>query len=443
MVRVTELIWFMVVLSLMAFLAIRTPAHAADIRQSGRLTPNEYLLRSQEQRKDPIFDNARVVDLSATLGVGSDCGKIDFKNTLQASLKNILDTKYFGSLGSSIIAASPMLLTCYFSPTWCAILKHSQINANWMAQMRLDQCSIVDKYVDSRVEDYYQERQTCVRRSIEQNGGDMEAAMESCKNNSMWAADLTNWAGASNGEKAGTNRLIDGSAKWAGMDGQETKGNLDLVKALVGDTVVSRGAVSVEFGPRKTALTPRTYLQGLAKVSQEKLCGTLVKRLEDAGPTVPVESVITNADLKDLAPEEENLLVDRQTVRSLMALPPKARRMACQKLSDAVAMTQFSSGMNRSLDILTALAQNPNLPENRKQEIDRKRRALKDSIEVTVALQKQTNEPINQVVAQINDEGHRYLSEQVRDDLSNDSAVQRNVRVQSELMNCSDGFMCE
>ena len=443
MVRVGEMIWFMVVLCLIAFLAARVPAQAADIRHSGKMTPNEYLLRSQEQRKDPIFDNARVVDLSATLGVGSDCGKIDFKNTLQASLKNILDTKYFGNLGSSIISASPMLLTCYFSPTWCAILKHSQINANWMAQMRLDQCSIVDKYVDSRVEDYYQERQTCVRKSIEQNGGDMEAAMESCKDNSMWAADLSNWVGSSNGEKAGTNRLIDGSAKWAGMDGQDSKGTLDLVKSLVGDTVVSRGSVAVEFGPRKAALTPRTYLQGLAKVSHEKLCGTLVKRLEDAGPSVPSERVVSSADLKDLAPEEEDLLVDRQTIRALMAMPPKSRRMACQKLSDAVAMTQFSTGMNRSLDVLTALSQNPNLPENRKQEIDRKRRALKDSIEVTVALHKQTNEPINQVVASINEEGHRYQSEQIRDDLSNDSAVQRNARNQSELMNCSDGFMCE
>jgi hypothetical protein len=63
------------------------------------------------------------------------------------------------------------------SPTWCAILKHTQVNANFLSQMRLDQCALIDKYTDSRTEDYYRERQDCVRQKIADNGGDLENAM--------------------------------------------------------------------------------------------------------------------------------------------------------------------------------------------------------------------------------------------------------------------------
>lgn len=442
MSRARDVVWLVIVFFLIAILAANTPSRADDLYYRGRMSPNDYLLRSHDQKNDSVFDNSRVVDLSASIGVGSDCGKIDFKNTLQASLKNVLDTKYFEGLGSNIIAGSPMLLTCYFSPTWCAILKHSQINANWMANMRLEQCSIVDKYVDSRVEDYYQERQGCVRKAIDRNGGNMEGAMEECQGN-MWQANLTNWAGPKNGQTAGTNRLIDSSAKWAGMDNSESKPALELVKALVGDTVVSQGNVSVEYGPRQSALTARTYLQGLEKDTYTQLCGTILKKVERAGPSVPVEQVVNNVDLRALAPKEDYLLIDRQTIRSLASMPTKTRAMACQKLSDAVAMTVFSTDINRSLDILTTLAQNPNLPENRKQEIEAKRRALKDSIDVTVTLQRQKNDPINAVVAQINDEGYRHQSETLRDDLSQDAATQQNSKLQSDLMNCADGVFCD
>src|SRR3989338_8900059 len=103
MSRARDVVWLVIVFFLIAVLAANTPGRADDIYYRGRMSPNDYLLRSHDQKSDPVFDNSRVIDLSASIGVGSDCGKIDFKNTLQASLKNVLDTKYFEGLGSSII----------------------------------------------------------------------------------------------------------------------------------------------------------------------------------------------------------------------------------------------------------------------------------------------------------------------------------------------------
>ena len=243
-------LWPILIAGLLLFLSgLFQSGHASEVSLSGRLSPSDYLLGSQEQYRDSIFDTQKPIDLNASIGVGSDCGKMNFQATLQSSLQNMLNAKYFADIGKDILPGATMLTICYFSPTWCAILKHSQLNANFLSQIRLDQCALIDKYVDSRVEDFYQERQTCVHRAIDSNGGNMDQAMESCQGNNFWNADLTNWAGSKNGEKASTNRLIDSSAQWAGMNGPESTGTMNLLKAFVGDTVVSRGSVSVEYGP--------------------------------------------------------------------------------------------------------------------------------------------------------------------------------------------------
>ncbi|MGE4233552.1 MAG: hypothetical protein AB7F43_09510 [Bacteriovoracia bacterium] len=419
-----------------------TFADTQRFERSSRFSPQDYILQSRDNHTDAVFDNYRTVELGAQIGVGADCGKINFEATLKSSLKNVLDTKYFGEVGKDIIAASPMLLTCYFSPTWCAILKHSQINANWMSNMRINQCALMDKYMDSRVEEYYQERQGCVRRSIESNGGNMEQAMESCQGRNMWSADVANWAGG-NKDKTGTNKLLDSSAKWAGFNGDDSNRTLDLLKEMVGDTIVSKGNVSVQFGPRNSALTPRIYLQSLQAATYKNLCEGIVKKVEEAGSNTSLDRVVSNDQLKAVSPNTERVLVDKQTVRALMYMGDRQRWAACRKLSDAVAMTVFTTDINRSLDMLTVMSQNPNLPENRKLEIDRKRKALKESVETTVMLQRERNEPINKVLAQINEQGAALQSEAVHEDLTRDSAIERNDILRKEFMNCADGVMCE
>lgn len=442
MKRILCTLWPAFILALLLFLSVGRFVRAEDFRYSGKLSPNDYLMQSRQEHRDPVFDKYRTVDLGVNLGVGSDCGRIDFKSTLRASLSNILDSKYFGDMGKDILAASPMLLTCYFSPTWCAILKHSQVNAHWLSQMRLDQCSIVDKYVDSRVEDYYQERQSCVRKAIDRNGGNLEQAMESCRGADMWQADLNNWSGGKYGQKANTNRLIESSAKWAGMDNPESQSSINLVKALVGDTVVSRGHISVEYGPRNTPLTPRTYLQSLEKATYDKLCGNVLKRVVDSGGKTSVDRLISDDDLKEVSPNTSEPLIDRQTIRSLAYMSPKQRGYACQKLSDAVAMTVFSTDVNRSLDVLTTLSQNPNLPPQRKQELEQKRKALKEQVELTVGLYHQRNAPINSVLSQINETGAQLQSIAVGAELQGDANVEANYRTHTNFMDCADGIMC-
>lgn len=401
-------------------------------------SPNDYLLKSRDERRDSIFDRYQAVDLGVDLAIGSDCGRVDFKSTLQTSLKNMLDSKYFEDLGKDIIAASPMLVTCYFSPTWCAILKHSQLNANFMSQMRLDQCALINKYTDSRVDDFYQERQSCVQQKIEANGGDLEAAMDSCRN--VWQNDLSSWAGGTN--KVETNRLVESSAEWAGYSGAAADRSIDMVKAFVGDTAISKGRVSVEYGARAEALTPQKYLQELRNGVHTKLCNGMVVRATGSRGQRSISQTVTDRELKEVSGGSDEVLVDRQTIEALTYLPEVQREQACQKLSEAVAMTTLTKDLGRSLDILTVSSQNPHLPPHRKAELEDKRKTFKESVELTMELQRQRSEPLNQVVSQINRDGLRYRGAASDRVLSNGAASHDQDAARSAIMDCADGILC-
>jgi len=436
----------MKIISFVAIFLLMSPGVWADgdfsYRNQSEFKPHDYLFKRQELRRDPIFDDYRTVDVGVNLGIGSDCGRVDFKSTLQASLKNILDSRYFGDMGKDIIAGSPMLLACYFSPTWCAILKHSQINANFMSQMRLNQCSLMDKYTDSRVQEFYEERQSCVHREIDRNGGNIEAAMQSCNSARVWDTDIANWSGSKYGDKTSANKLIGSSARWAGLDTPAGASTLNLVKNLVGDTVVSRGKVSVEYGDKPFGITPRTHLAGIERDIQERLCLGLLKKIDAAGP-YGANEVIRGADLDAVMGLKDQVLLDRQTLRNLAVMPYRSRTLYCQRLSNSIAVARFSDDMNRSLDVLTLAAQNPNLPERRKKEIENKRDQLKNSVDVTLELQKEKNSPLNEIVAQINQEGEGLHLDLSRERLTRDQVELESHSTRSRFFDCADGVLCD
>ena len=410
-----------------------------DYQNVENFSPSDYLLGSHGRRKDPVFDEYRTIDLNLDLGLGADCGRISVKNTMKAALQNILDARYLGDMGKDILAASPMLLTCYFSPTWCSILKHSRIRANFLAQLRMNQCKAIDSYTDSKVNEFYEQRAECVRNANQKSGGNFEQSMESCKN--YWDADIADWSGDG---KSSENRLIESTAKWAGFQGKKAERVVNLTKAFIGNTVIKRGSISIDYGPRRVQLTPRTYLMDIRKDTYTKLCDGLVKRIvKKGGYRSNVYQLVSDKDLDSLSGSADHHLVDRQTILSLAYLPHSKREVACKKLSDAISMTVFSDDMGRTLDFTSSkLTTNPHLPNKRQAEAVRKSKVLKDQIEMALALEKHNSDPLNQVLYQINKEGEKYQGVVVEEELSIDRNTGLTKRLDSLFFDCADRIGC-
>lgn len=423
-------------------LAILKPkAFANDFSyfSSSNLEPQDYLMGSNGALADPIFDRYRTIDLDVDIGINSDCGRININKTMRAALRNVLDTKYLGAIGRDIVASSPMLLACYFSPTWCSILKQARLRANLLTQFRLDQCGLIDKYTDQRVSDYYEDRSRCVQQSIRKNDGDFEKAMESCKN--YWDFDVKDWSG---GKESSVRKLIDSTAKWAGMTDGNSKRIVDLTKAFIGDTIVQRGEIHVDFGPRRVQLTPRTYLMEVKASTFKNLCEKLLpKVIRAGGHRANIYKVISDKDLGEVSGSNE-IKLDHQTMLSLAFLPYKKRQLACRKLSEALAMGIYSSDMSKTLDFISSTLQsNPHLPTKHKKEAELKRRSFKDHVELTLAFEKQNSEPINQVLYRINKEGLKYLQQATDREVHHEQEAVHSKQIKSLFFDCADGVGCQ
>jgi len=410
-----------------------------DYQNVENFSPSDYLLGSHGRRKDPVFDEYRTIDLNLDLGLGADCGRISVKNTMKAALQNILDARYLGDMGKDILAASPMLLTCYFSPTWCSILKHSRIRANFLAQLRMNQCKAIDSYTDSKVNEFYEQRAECVRNANQKSGGNFEQSMESCKN--YLDADISDWSGDG---KSPENRLIESTAKWAGFKGASADRVVNLTKAFIGDTIIKRGSLTIDYGPHRVQLTPRTYLIDVKKDTFAKLCDGVVKKIiTQGGYRSNVYKLISDDDLQNLSGGADHQLIDRQTILSLAYLPHNKRNIACKKLSDALAMNVFADDMGRTIDFASSkLTTNPHLPTKRQDEAVRKTRVLKDQIEMTLALEKQNSEPLNAVLQQINKEGEKYQRIVVDEEMQIDRGHEVSKRLDYLFFDCADGIGC-
>ena len=412
-----------------------------------KLKPQDYLFAPSPEQRNDLFDGLKPVEASVNLGVGSDCGRINVEGTLRSTFGKVLNGDYFKGLAQDIVGSAPMLTACYLSPTWCAILKHTQLSANFLTQTRLSQCQVIDKYTDSRVEDYYRERQSCVQKSIAANGGDMEAAMNSCQGN-VFGAKPGRWAGSTKDDPNAPNRLIADSAKWAGFDGPEGDRITGLIKSMVGDTVVAQGSVSVEYGPKAHPYSPRSYLISMEQESYNSLCNKLLPAVtaQSLGDSRYVSDSDIDQMLKTLptAPtEEEHSFLTPDVLRNLAYLPSIRRDHVCLKLSQTLALQSFIRDMNRSIDVLTAASQNPNLPPNRRDELETKRSQLKDQLELTLRLHTEESKPVGEVMKYIVSEGLTAQDEATSARLSEESGSQYRDAHFGRMNDCADGFFCQ
>jgi hypothetical protein len=417
-----------------------------------RLKPQDYLFSPIPESGQDLFDGLRPVEGSINLGIGSDCGKISIDGTLKSAFKNVLDGAYFKGLITDIAGGIPMMTACYMSPTWCSVLKHTQLSANFLTQTRLNQCQIIDKYTDSRTEDYYRERQTCTQKAIQRNGGDMESALASCQNN-VFEVKAGKWAGESQDNPNQPNQLIADSAQWAGFAGEDGKKVTSLITSMVGDTVLAQGNLRVEYGPRAHAYPARSYLYSMERNVTEEFCGKILPELVQSSLD---GHYVTDTELerkiKDMSKRTHVMtsgetdvprLLTPELIRNLAYLPPPRRDRICLKLSQALAMSNFTQDMNQSLDVLAAASQNPNLPPNRRKEIEDKRVALKDQVELTLKLRQEQSKPMGEVMQYIAQEGLTAQDQATHDTLTQESAAHSKESHLRRMNDCSDGIFCD
>ncbi|MCB0364142.1 MAG: hypothetical protein H6624_16800 [Bdellovibrionaceae bacterium] len=408
-------------------------------KDSGSFSSKDYFFKENGENRDRSFQGYQILELDVDLGVSTgSCGEINIHKTLAGSLKNILNERTFKRIGKDLASSSFMLLTCYWSPQICSILKSSRLNASLLSKLRMNQCQAINKYIDSRVSDWEMSRQQCFNKQLRASGGDAGAALDAC-GRSSYNYDMANWSGQGGGSSQ-VNKLIESSAQWMGFKGSEAKRVVDVTKAFVGDSVVAKGSFKVDFGPGGKGVSPRMYYLERREEIRKRLNELFQKIKRQEGTSLG--RVVKERDLKNVSGSTEKKLLNLEIIRSLYKMPHLKREAAVEKLSSVLALHSLATDANKSLDLLMIASQNPNLPKNRRQELDSKRRALKENLETTIFLEKQKNEPLNKVLGRIASEGEFYHQEKASFSLEGKAGQKSKQKMQETFFDCSDGFMC-
>lgn len=396
-------------------------------------------LRNLSDSRPTSLDRYKAIDLSANVEVGSSCGEMNVATNLQANLRDLLSDDFFKGVGNQIQSAGGMLALCYLSPSYCAIAKHMRMSSHFLSQLNLDSCSMIDKYVDSRVADYDMSKQQCVRKQMAENGRDVKAALEACGRGQR-LDKLEDWAGGKGGPVK-ANALIESTAKWAGLKGDDSDRIVKMTKAFVGDTVVANGGVKVEFGEKSRLTTPREYISQESLVVAEKL-NDLIDELNRDDDQVNF-SLQTKKKIGEVFQNSLTQDVAMDTVRKLSYLPTRSRREAVQRLAQSVAANNVTQDAEKSLEVLALAARNPNLPPHRQQEAIDLRQQLKDSLEVTLDMRKSGGEQLREVLGSIQKEGTYYESGMVRRNFEGQASKHNQRRLKSLFFDCSDSTFCD
>ncbi len=400
-----------------------------DYRSTTRIgNPELYDLNFGRESR---LKDYKVVDLSASVNIGSNCGQMDVGANLRANLKEFLNGDFFQGVGNQIVDAGGMLALCYLSPAMCSITKNLRLESGLTSAMDLDACSMIEKYQDQQIAVYERERSQCMRTEMQRNGNNVKLALKSCGNNN-YEHSLADWSGGD--KNVDMNRLIESTAKWAGLKGEDAERTVELTKSFVGDTVIGRGGIEVDFGSRKRIVSPSEVIEE-EKALLAKGLNTLFKNYDE-------NWTIKDEEIRKVFEDRLPMPVAKNLVQKLSFLPYREREMAISKLSKSIATQSGVDKVEKSMEILLLASRNPNVPDAQRLEAKQLSEQLESSLKLGVQAKSQEYAGLERVVSQITDEGQKYENWDNQDTIGVEKAHFSRKSLQQEYMDCSDKVFC-
>lgn len=398
-------------------------------RDSVRLGSDQMFDLSK--RREGSLQDYRIVDLSAQVDVGSNCGQMNVGANLRANMKEFLNGDFFNGLGNQITDAGGLLALCYLSPAMCSITKNLRITSGLTSAMDLEACSLIEKYQDQQIAVYERERSQCVRSELKRNGNNVKDALRSCGENS-YENKLKNWAGGDG--LVPMNQLIESTAKWAGLNNDEAIQTIELTKAFVGDTVIGKGGVSVDFGSRNRIYAPSDLIEDERKL--------LSDNINNFFKYSNYSLEIKDEDLEKIFDKKVSLNIARKLMEKLSYLPNRDRETAISKVSKAVATQSGIEKLEKSMELLLLASRNPNVPDAQKLEAKNLSEQLKNSLELSLKMKNSENDSFEKVLAQVSDESQKYESWEFSEKLNLEKTRFGEKTLKQDFMDCTDKVFC-
>lgn len=420
---------FLRLCSFFMFMSCSEAIAELNYRDSIRLGSNQ--MYDLNKRREGSLQEYRIVDLSASVDVGSNCGQMNVGANLRANMKEFLDGDFFKGMGNQITDAGGLLALCYLSPAMCSITKNLRITSGLTSAMDLEACSLIEKYQDQQIAVYERERSQCVRTELKRNGNNVKDALKTCGENN-YENKLKDWAGGEG--LVPMNRLIDSTAKWAGLNGDDAIKTIELTKAFVGDTVIGKGGVEVDFGARNRIYSPSDLIEDERKMIAQSLQNYF--RYNSTSWNVKDE------EAQKIFEDKIPLSAAKNIIQKLSYLPSRDRETGILKISKAIATQSSIEKLEKSMELLMLASRNPNVPDAQKLEAKNLSEQLKGSLELSLKVKNSEHDSFEKTLAQVSVESEKYENWEFLENVQTEKTNFGEKSLKTDFMDCSDKVFC-
>ncbi|TRZ47713.1 hypothetical protein D4Q80_04905 [bacterium] len=315
------------------------------------------------------------------------CSGFDLASSFNSVLSEQILADYLKGISSAAIAAAPMLLLEYVSPTLADIIKHFNAMTNMRLGLRYAQCEDIEKAAGEYMDKLRKKSESeCVKEKVS-TGLDIDSALRSCKEGKDPFAFLKNAEGIPLAQGGKINVLSD-IFKRINIP-QERK---EFIESIVGETTITASQIENNKGEKS-----------IYKVNEEFRDETSNKLLSLVNEYLSSKTLSIDS-LKDLS--LPNNPVTEEQIRNIALMPKAKQYIAVSKIASDIAFFKTISKYRQALDDLLEAMRAPGLDDVQRGVLERDYNYLKEKLE-RFKEERQIYKDYNEVMAGILSESEK------------------------------------
>ena len=325
------------------------------------------------------------------------CSGFDLASSFNSVLSEQILADYMKGISSEAMAAAPMLLLEYVSPTLADIIKHFNAMTNMRLGLRYAQCEDIEKAAGEYMDKLRKKSESeCVKEKVG-TGLDIDSALKACKENKDPFAFLKNAEGIPLAQGGKIDVLSDIFKKINIPDDRK-----NFVKSVVGETTITSSQIENNKGEKS-----------IYKVNDDFRTETSDKFLSIVSEYMNSKTVSTDS-LKDLS--LHNNPVTEEQIKNIALMPKAKQYIAVSKLSSDIAYFKTISQCRQAMDDLLEAMRAPGLDDVQRGVLEKDYNYLKEKLE-RFKEERQINKDYNEAMSGILSESEKEkLSTIMNDD---------------------------
>ncbi len=290
------------------------------------------------------------------------CSGFDLASSFNSVLSEQIMADYLKGISSAAIAAAPMLLLEYVSPTLADIIKHFNAMTNMRLGLRYAQCEDIEKAAGEYMDKLRKKSESeCVKEKVA-TGLDIDSALKACKEGKDPFAFLKNAEGIPLAQGGKIDVLSD-IFKKINIPGDRK----DFVKSVVGETTITSSQIENNKGEKSIYKVNDDF----RKETSDKFFSLLNEYLSS--------KTISGDSLKDLS--LHNNPVTEEQIKNIALMPKAKQYIAVSKITSDIAYFKTISKYRQAMDDLLEAMRAPGLDDVQRGVLERDYNYLKEKLE--------------------------------------------------------------